>query len=160
LPAIVSAGSNVEAVGATSSCYTNDDDATPSRLHNTRPPGCICIRAHYRIIIMYAPLALAPDSRTTASQFPSPPMPVGGRLQRFMDPAARVIDKNASLPLGSRHTHTKQPMAVIATVPVQVALRHRAAQPANAPGETWPRRARIALGSDLQQVQRKQLFRA
>jgi hypothetical protein len=74
---------NVEAVGATSRCYTNDDDSRTNRLHTMRPTGCIHA-LHYRIIIMYAPFALASPTRASqlpaASQFASPAMPVDGCL--------------------------------------------------------------------------------
>jgi hypothetical protein len=80
-------------------------------------------------------------------------MPVDGRLQRFMGPSARVIDKNASLPLGSRHTHTNLPTGLhcCCSCPSCIAaLRCTTCQHARRNlASTSP----IAPGSDLQQVQ-------
>jgi hypothetical protein len=111
-------------------------------------------------IITYAPFALACPTRalptSPAASQPVPKSCSASRrmpLQRFMDASAR-IDKNASLPLASRHTLTRllsgrYYCCYCTSLHCGPAL-HKSA---NTTGETWPRRACHTLGSDLHRVQ-------
>jgi hypothetical protein len=100
---------------------------------------------------MYAPFALALRLAHGGQPIPSARMPVDGRLQRFMDPSARVIDKNASLPLGSRHTLNDGPTCPWPPLLLFLSKLHCGTVLHNLP--TRRRNLAIAPGSDLQQVQ-------